>query len=169
MNKSFARQQLVGLRRRHFDVIADHLIVPDLEVRRAAGCRIFLLQTGDQLAAVVAQRDKLIKLRRIASRDEISVARQQRQIGGKRALQPVDQRMMFAKRLRRGRKSSGMFSMPPATRRASLRPRCNASRMAARSRGPPRPSAKPRQRAFEIGRVIARLRADFRATPRLSP
>ena len=66
--------QRVGLPGRHFDEIAQHIVVLDLEVRNARRLGIGLLQAGDQLAGIVAQNARIVERRDPAFRDEPAIA-----------------------------------------------------------------------------------------------
>jgi hypothetical protein len=59
--------------------------VADLKRRDARKLGIAGLQTRDQLAAFIAQREEFIERGIIARRDETAVAREQRKFGRKRA------------------------------------------------------------------------------------
>ncbi len=82
--------------RRHFDVIAEHVVVPDLERRDTSLTGIAPLQFRDQLARIVAQAAQLIQFARIFFRDEAAIARIERQVLRQGARQHIDQRVMRA-------------------------------------------------------------------------
>ena len=71
-------RQLVGLGRRDLDVVAEHVVVADLEGGDAGFRDVAALQVGDQAAALVAQAAQRVQLRRIAGRDEAAVAGMER-------------------------------------------------------------------------------------------
>ena len=101
----FISVELVGVRGRGLDVIAEDVVVLDLEAGDAGFLRVFRLQSCDMAAAVVAELHEFVELRRIAAGDKAAVARQHGQIGGEGALELVDQRMVRApqgERLKRG-------------------------------------------------------------------
>jgi len=70
------RHQLRRMRRRHLDIVAEHVVMADLEGRNACVDAIARLQVGDQLHALVAQRDLRIECLAVAARDESAIARQ---------------------------------------------------------------------------------------------
>ena len=84
-------QQLVGMGAGGLDVVAEHVVVADLQGRYSGVAAIAAFQLDDQPAAVVAQGAQLVEFRRIGRRDEAAVAGEQRQIGGERAGQAIDQ------------------------------------------------------------------------------
>ena len=71
-----ARAQFWRVDRRYLDVIAEHVVVADLQIRDAGLAGIAALERGDQLAALVTERLELVELRRVARRDKAAVARQ---------------------------------------------------------------------------------------------
>ena len=77
--RRLARHQLVGVGRRHLDIVAEHVVVPDLQARHAGQIGIARLHGRDQPAAFVPQRHQIVQLKRVSRRDEAAVAGQQRQ------------------------------------------------------------------------------------------
>ena len=75
-------RQLLAMTGRHLDVIAEHIVVADLERGDAGFLRIFRLKTGDELARVVAQAARLVELRARTPGDEAAVAGDERQFAG---------------------------------------------------------------------------------------
>jgi hypothetical protein len=64
--------------------------VPNLEALHAGFGDIARLQLGDQVPALVAQATQLVQLRPVALGDEAAVANRERQIGGQRFVQQLD-------------------------------------------------------------------------------
>ena len=173
------RRSLPALRRRHLDVIADHVVVADLAALATPVCLgVARLQRGDHAAAVVAQLAQLVELGAIARRDEAAVAREQRQVGGERAAEAVDERVVLAEPRSARRRASGSGTRLGAEQhRAQVaRSRRAPSRRAARSRGPPRPrprrvsarsmSGQRRSRVAQLSRRSARSTKNATASSR---
>ena len=79
--------QLVGMARRYLDVIAKHIVVPDLQGRHAGLFGILRLKPGDETARIVAQRAGLVEIGGITFGNEAAVTRHKRQLFGKRLAQ----------------------------------------------------------------------------------
>src|SRR5260221_8772281 len=88
------RFQLVAVRCRDLDVIAEHIVVPNLE-RADPGLALQpCLKLDDDAPRVVSQRAQLVELWMLPSRDKPAIARKQRQIG------PEQSREFLAERRR---------------------------------------------------------------------
>ena len=134
---------------RHLDEVAEHVVVLDLQPGDAGRLGIARLHPGDQPAAVVAQRAQFVQGGIVARRDEAAVAGQQRRLRRQGRAQPLDQRVLAAQRRRdipRGRdRAVGRLQAGPGAagaggdQPASSPATASAPRIAARSRGPPRP------------------------------
>ena len=173
---SGARQQLLAVLRAHLDEIAEHIVVPDLQRAHAGVLGIARLQRGDHPARFVAQRARLVERGVVAGAHEAAVALEMRQL-------VVERR----RKLRRDRRdpagaapsaASRDFGGSVAARRRARRQGSPAaampSRIAARSRGPPRPttsraSARARSGAASRRSRVSRARrrvGDEEARPR---
>ncbi len=81
-------QQLFTLRLRHFDEIAEEIIVLELELLGLGPSSVLRLQFGDDFAALVAQGAQPVEIDVVARTDKITVARLQRQLARKRIGEP---------------------------------------------------------------------------------
>ena len=142
--------------RRHFDEIADDIVVPDLERLDAGLGRIVGLQPGDDLARVVAQPAVFVELRGIAFPHEAAVAGESGSSSCKRGVELRGRAAVGRLRERWRRMSSQPVGqcearIAGAQYLGELRPLPRSPpRTAPRSRGPPRPSdrrAKARSRS----------------------
>ena len=79
-----------------FDEIPEHVVVLDLERGDAGPVRVLRLQGADEAPALVAQRMLFVERGDVAAGDEAAVAREQGQVGGERAGQPVDEHVVDA-------------------------------------------------------------------------
>ena len=142
---------------RHLDEVAEHVVVPDLERADAGLVGVARLQGRDHAARFVAQAPRLVERGLVAGAHEAAVALDQRQLVGERAGQQVAQRPVrgAASAVPAAAMSAG--SSPIASSRsASSAAAASPSRIAARSRGPPRPTTR---RVSERARSGAALRA----------
>ena len=87
--RSLGGRQPVRLRRLDLDVIAENVVVADLQGPEIRFGRVTTLQIGDQPPAFVAQGARLVELYAKALRDEAPVAGRGRQLGGKRLAQEL--------------------------------------------------------------------------------
>ena len=71
----------------HIDMIAEHIIVFDLQRGDSGGLDIALLQSGNQPAAFITKGAKLVQRRVISGPDKAAVAGQKRHLVGKRRCQ----------------------------------------------------------------------------------
>ena len=86
------RGELFAVARRHLDVIAEHIVVADLQRRDAGFVGIFRLQAGDQAARVVAQAAGFVERRVMTLGDEAAIAGLQRQFRGQGGGEPCLER-----------------------------------------------------------------------------
>ena len=156
-------------RLRHLDVIAEHVVVLDLERRDAGLVGVARLQRGDHAPALVAQRARLVERGEARRRDEAAVARDERQLVGERRLEVARQRAVVARRAasqaarQRRPAASGAVSSVAPMRGAGVEAvaqRGEIARAAAVER-------QPRQRAHEIRRRRRAPCAARRAAPAL--
>ncbi len=133
-------QQRLALRLRRLDVVAEKIVVPDLELPDAGLVGIRGLHLGDDAAALVAQARGLRRAAAIApAPHEAAVALDQRQFVGERGGEITLERAAVSTESREvTRRSSGGRSPAAASSRATAAAASRPSRMAARSRGPPR-------------------------------
>ena len=75
---------------RHFDKIAKHVVVADLELLDIGLGGVAALQPGDQALAFVAKGAQLVELGCVAGGDEAAVACIKGQFGAKRTAQAID-------------------------------------------------------------------------------
>ena len=80
-------QQRLALRLRRLDVVAEHVVVTDLELADAGLPGVSRLQVGDDPPALVAQGARLVERRQRAGADEAAVAFDERQVVGERRLE----------------------------------------------------------------------------------
>ena len=71
----------------HLDVVAEHIVVPDLQRADAGLLDQVALHAGDDPARLVAQRPHLVELGVVARAHEAAVALQQRQFVGERRVE----------------------------------------------------------------------------------
>ena len=158
-------QQLVGMGAGGLDVVAEHVVVADLQGRYSGIAAIAAFQLDDQAAAGVAQGAQLVELRRIGRRDEAAVAGEQRQIGGERAGQAIHQLDVMAEIAAQrspGPAGSGASCGGRSSSARNSAASASASRMAARSRGPPRPRVRRESARSRSGTRLRRSRRDSR-------
>ena len=159
-------QQLVAVLGGDLDEIAEHVVVPDLERADAGFLGIARLQGGDHAAGFVAQRARLVEARVVAFAHEAAVALEGGQFGGERRGKFGGQ---HAVRAAAGLQRVGDFRRHILERAPSARARSAAastpSRMAARSRGPPRPTARRASARARSGEACRRERVSARAAP----
>src|SRR5271170_2914197 len=96
------RPKLAGMVGRHLDVIADHVIVADLQCRDRGLGGVARLQGGDGAPTLVAQPAPFVELVRIAGGDKAAVAGEQWQFISERPAKPFDQNAMLAESETRG-------------------------------------------------------------------
>ncbi len=85
---------------RHLDVIAEQVVVADLEGGNICFANVTFLQPGDETPALVAQRALLVEVRRIALGDESPVLDGDRQLLGQGPAKLLDQVVMIAQHRR---------------------------------------------------------------------
>src|SRR5207248_6979407 len=90
------RPELAGMTGRHLEVIADHVVMADLQCGDRGLAGDAGLQCRDHPAALVAQALVLVELVRIPRRDEPAVTGEERQFGGKRTAEALDERAVLA-------------------------------------------------------------------------
>ena len=81
MAETVLRDQLVGVRRRHFDEVAEHRVVLDAERVDAGVLAVARFELRDHAAGFVAQLAHLIEGGMRALGDEAAVAREERRLG----------------------------------------------------------------------------------------
>ena len=143
----------VGLLGRHFDEVAQHVVVLDFQRLDAGFGAIATLQPGDQPLALAPERAQFVQFRRVPGRDETSVADIKRQLIAKRAAKTLDQFAMVAEVPERvgyafggDRVSFRGVENPPNIRR---RPKAVPHR--GQIPGAAATEHQPGQRAFDIG------------------
>ena len=128
---------------RHLDVIADHVVVADAQRGDRRSPRHSAPATRRSARRLSSRNSRSWSSSgEIARRDEAAVAGEQRQFGGQRAAEPLDQDAVLAEpaaRPRPARSGSGTSPGAGEHRRAAPRSRRARRASAARSRGPPRP------------------------------
>ncbi len=77
-------QERLALRLRRLDIIAEEVVVPDLQLADAGLPGVSRLHLGDHPPALVAQRPRLVERRKRARTDEAAIAFDQRQLVGQR-------------------------------------------------------------------------------------
>ena len=75
----------------HFQVIAEHLVVADLERGDAGALALALLQRGDVLLATIAEPAKLIQLGVEPRPDDLAVGQERRRALGEPLAEPCGQ------------------------------------------------------------------------------
>ncbi len=155
-------EQLVAVLRGHLDEIAEHVVVPDLQAAHAGRLGIARLQGGDDAARLVAQGARLVERRVVAVAHEAAVALEGRQFVGERRGEFGRQHAVGSDaRLQRFGNFGGVsFSAPSARARSAAASR--PSRMAARSRGPPRPTTRRDSARARSGAAASRERVSAR-------
>ena len=149
--------------------IAEQIVVLDLELADAGLFGIARLHVGDHAPALVAQRAALRRARAKAGAHKAAVALVERQFLGERRSSSCASAPVVAAQLprRRAMICGGRVAPPLEQRQRQRRRRASRRASAARSRGPPRSSAKPRQRPQEIGgRGEPRASSSRSAAPR---
>ena len=140
-------QQFVGIGGRQFDEIAQHRIVLDLQRSDPGLAAIARFQPSDHAARFIAKRARFIQRGMRAGKNEPAIAREEGRLGDEQLFEPAgqqfdrDQRRRSVQRaLASSSPGAGCItsSISPKARRR-LRAAFNPSRMAPRSRGPPRP------------------------------
>ncbi len=148
------------MHRRHLDVIADHVVVADLQRRHGGRRAVFRLQPGHRLAAVVTQGALLVELGAIARADETAIAGEERRLVGQCRRQCVDQHAMIGARRhdlgqrggrRRQRFALGAQRLGQGLGRDETIAQSQKIARAATTDG------EPLQSAFDIGRAFQRL------------
>ena len=84
VDETVVLHQLFGMRVADIDMVAEDIVVLHLQRRDAGRLDILLLQRGDQSPAFIAERTKLVERRVEPGPNEAAVARQKRQLVGKR-------------------------------------------------------------------------------------
>ena len=87
MDEGLVLHQPFGMIVPHIDMIAEHIVMLDLQRGNAGRLDIALLQGGDQSAALVTKRPKLVERGIIAGPDKPAIARQKGHIISKRRRQ----------------------------------------------------------------------------------
>ena len=86
--------------RRHFDVIAEHVVVAHLERGDVGGRAVARLQGANQAPALVAQGHRLVERRVVTAGDDAAVGHARRRAGHERLLQALDDGLVVAQRAR---------------------------------------------------------------------
>ncbi len=84
----------IRMARRDLDVVAEHVIMPDLEAGNAGLVGITLLQGGDMAPAFIAQQAQFIQIGAIAGSHKAAIAGIHRQFGAERRAQGIHQHAM---------------------------------------------------------------------------
>ena len=159
--------QLVRVGRRHLDVIAEHVVVFDLQRRHPGDAGVFDLKPGDQPPALVAQGHQLVQRVGIVARDEAAVAGEQRQLRRQRLGQLLDQLAVLAQPLGHGAQPVGQRSAGMAVQQQADGGRLGQTvahgREVARAAAPQRQAG---QRALQVRAAAQRL-AQVAAQPLL--
>ena len=161
-------QQRLGGAGRHLDVVAQDVVVAHLERLDAGLLDVAGLQRGHHLAAVVAQRARLVEVGAEAGAHEAAVAAQVRRLVDQRAR---EQRLQVgagtpsgAAAMRRRARPAGRCRRPPSRSRRAHAPRRRAGRRA-RRRGRAGRRAAGRAATWR-GRCRARCRSERAQRPR---
>ncbi len=76
--------ELAGMGRRHLDVVAQHVVVPDLQAGNAGRLGVARLEIGHHAPALVAQLAPFVEIEGIARGNEAAIAGEERQLGRQR-------------------------------------------------------------------------------------
>ena len=147
--------QRFGPLRRHLDVVAEHVVVAHLEGGHAGLATVAGLQPADQAPTVIAELHHLVERLVIAARDDAAVPDAGRWALDKGAGEAIDQGLVMAERLERGRErrrrrlqpAGGIGAESIADRRDLAECVTHRSKVA---RSAP-PEAEPRERALHVG------------------
>ena len=146
--------------RGHLDEIAEHVVVADLQDADAGLVGIARLQRRDDAAGFIAQRPCLVERGVVARAHEAAVALEGGQFGRSAASvrPPACRRAARQRRHRVGDVCRRLLERPKRAREIA-RPPSTPSRIAARSRGPPRPSASRDSARARSGAACSRERS----------
>ena len=169
---SVRRFQLLGIRHRDFDVIAEHVVVPHFQ-RRNAGLRLEpSFKINDHKPRVISQLAELVQRAMRAFRNKAAIARHQRQVDTKIRQQHVADRLQrIARReqashlvLQRTRQCLQDASLPPdgvrqrKRMRESLTDGTEIPRAATSNRNASERTSKIRHAPQQTARRLARIR-----------
>ncbi len=148
------------MQRRDLDEIAEHVVVADLERFDPGGFGISRLQTGNHLAAAVAQAAMLIEIGIGAAPDEAAVAR----IEGKRFVQRPRQRLLDLRR-RGGQTFGNAHQLARQAEHLAGAQQLRGKVVSGHNRRtdraeiarPPSSKRQPRQRAGQVGSGLQRV------------
>ena len=162
---SGAREQLLAVLRGDLDEIAQHVVVAHLQRAHAGLVGVARLQRRDHAARFIAQRAGLVERRVVAGAHEAAVALQIGQVVGERRRERRDDRIV--RRRQRARRLGDLVGQFPsaASRARKLRAAARPSRIAARSRGPPRSSTSRASERARSGAAASCDRTSARAAP----
>ena len=156
--------QLVAVLRGDVDEIAEHVVVPDFQRADAGRLGVTHLQRGDDAARFVAQRARLVERGFVAGADEAAVAAERRQFVGQRALQLGGERGVGLAQRCDGLRQFARHSAERGKRARRFRAAAKMpSRIAARSRGPPRPTTMRDSARARSGAALSCSRRSARA------
>ena len=161
---SGGRQQLLAVLRGDFHEVAQHIVVAHFQRAHAGLVRVARLQGRDHAARFIAQRARLVERRVVAGTHEAAVALHVGQFIGERgARAPRRSRCPAPRALSPRRRFRPAFRRACRAAAPARRPPINPSRIAARSRGPPRCSTSRASERARSGAAASCLRTSARA------